>query len=181
MAFVDGENLVLRYQDMVKDGAKPKEGVIHEQDTLVWHPEVTLFSFADYVRESFYQTIVGDTNRVDAVCEKVSSARYEFREGSTDPDAGNGTLRPRIFKKESKSAKTKSVDINLTVDALRHVADQQLDVVFLLSGDGDYLPVVEEIGRSGRQVWVGAFSKGLNKRLRFACDEFVDLDSIFFQ
>jgi uncharacterized LabA/DUF88 family protein len=64
---------------------------------------------------------------------------------------------------------------------MRSANNGAFDVLFLLSGDGDYLPLIEEITRSGKQVWVAAFSKGLNSNLRFAADEFFDLDEIFFK
>lgn len=181
IGFADGENLVLRFQDMVKNGHTPLPDVVYERDTYVWHPRITNLYYADIARISYYQTVIGDTNRIDQVSEKISNTKYDYEYSPNDPNSGAGTLRPRLFKKETKSLKTKSVDINLTIDMLRHAADPQFDVLFLLSGDGDYLPLVEEISKKGKQVWLAAFSKGLNKRLRFAADEFIDLDEIFFK
>ena len=36
MVFVDGENLVMRYQDMLAKGCVPKPGVLHEEDVIAW-------------------------------------------------------------------------------------------------------------------------------------------------
>ena len=94
---------------------------------------------------------------------------------------GAGSLYTRLFKQEKRKAKTKSVDINVSVDVLRNIMNGTGDVILLLSGDGDYLPLLEEVGRHGKQVWLGAFSKDLNPNLRFAADEFINLDSIFFE
>ena len=58
---------------------------------------------------------------------------------------------------------------------------RDVDTVFLLSGDGDYLPLVKEIMRTGTQVWVGAFSDGLNPKIPSAVDRFIDLDQILFK
>jgi hypothetical protein len=36
MIFVDGENLVMRYQDSIAAGASATAKVIHVQDALLW-------------------------------------------------------------------------------------------------------------------------------------------------
>jgi uncharacterized LabA/DUF88 family protein len=87
---------------------------------------------------------------------------------------------PRVFKKESKSKKNKLVDISVTIDALRHSYHRHVDAIWLFSGDGDYLPLIKEIMRNGTQVWLGAFSDGLNPALPRAVDRFIVLDSWFF-
>lgn len=56
-----------------------------------------------------------------------------------------------------------------------------MNVLMLMSGDGDYLPLIEEVSRRGVQVWLAAFSKRLSSALRYAADEFIDLDKHFFQ
>ena len=182
LGFADGENLVHRFQDMCKDGRKPKPEVIHVKDVLVWHPEIMLSFYSDVTRVSYYQTVVGDEMKLQEVKQRICDVSYSYDySSSTENDQWRGSLFPRVFKKEGKSSKSKSVDINLTVDMMRYAASTQIDVLFLLSGDGDYLPLIEELGRHGKQVWLGAFSKGLNKNLRFAADEFIDLDALFFE
>lgn len=181
IGFADGENLVFRYQAMVAEGAIPKPNVVHHSDLLVWHPEISESYLCDIVRISYYQTVVGDAVKIDEARDLIAAVKYEYKMVAADDGTeSRGTLRPRVFKKESKATKTKSVDINLTVDMLRHAADSRIDALFLLSGDGDYLPLIEEVARMGKQVWLAAFSKGLNKQLRYAADEFLNLDDLFF-
>ena len=91
-----------------------------------------------------------------------------------------GHLLPHVFKKPSKSQKTASVDINITIDVLRHCYHKDVEAVCILTGDGDYIPLIEEAMRTGTGLFVGAFSKGLNERLRVVPDEFFDLDQMFF-
>ena len=180
IGFADGENLVFRYQDMVKKGAKPKEDVVHVPDLLAWHPDITEAYICDITRISYYQTCFGDDPRLLWAKQQIKDVRYTYSTANDSEDETGGLLIPRVFKKESKSTKTKSVDINLTVDMLRHASNPQVDILFLLSGDGDYLPLVEEVARSGKQVWVSAFSDGLNSSMKLLADEFIDLDEIFF-
>ena len=176
---IDGENLVLRFEDMVRAGAIPKPGVVYIPGVLVWHPDITHIFMCQFTRIAFYQTVVGDSKRVDEVRKVISEVRYDYQESRSV--GGRGSLHPKLFKKEKKGAKTKSVDINIAVDVLRTVMNRNGDVVLLASGDGDYLPLVEEVMRHGKQVWLCAFSKGLSTNLRFAADDFYDLDSIFFE
>ncbi len=89
-------------------------------------------------------------------------------------------LYPILFKKDRINAKAKGVDIQLTVDVLSHVYQDNVDIICFFSGDGDYLPVLEEAQHSGKQVFVAAFSNGLNPKLKQKADYFNSLDDIFF-
>ena len=182
IGFADGENLVLRYQDMIGCGKTANTSVVHIPDVLAWHPNITLENFCDTGRISYYQTIPGDDQKFDAANQAISDIGYKYKmlTGASNR-TGQGALMPRLFKKTAKNAKTKSVDINIAVDFLRQTYSDNYEILFLLSGDGDYLPLLEEAGRKGKQVWVAAFSKGLSKSIRFAADEFFDLDKHFFK
>lgn len=65
-------------------------------------------------------------------------------------------------------------DVGLTVDAIRLAPS--LDAVILVSGDGDYLPLVEYLQKSsGKQVEVVAFGETTSSRLVETADDFIDL------
>ena len=68
-------------------------------------------------------------------------------------------------------------DVGMAVDAVR-MADF-LDVVILVTGDGDFIPLVEYLkwGR-GRQVEIAAFSRSANSKLREVADEFIALEEV---
>lgn len=44
-----------------------------------------------------------------------------------------------------------------------------------------YKPLIEEIIRSGKQIYLGALSEGLNADLPNIVDKFFDLDNVFFE
>ncbi|MCI5150500.1 MAG: NYN domain-containing protein [Candidatus Electrothrix sp. MAN1_4] len=52
--------------------------------------------------------------------------------------------------------------------------------ILLLSGDGDFVPLVREVVHTSKQMYVGAFSLGLSEALRNEVDMFIDLDPLFF-
>ena len=65
-------------------------------------------------------------------------------------------------------------DVGLTVDAIRLAPS--LDAVVVVSGDGDYVPLVEYLQKSsGKQVEVVAFGETTSGKLIDAADSFLDL------
>jgi uncharacterized LabA/DUF88 family protein len=65
-------------------------------------------------------------------------------------------------------------DVGLTVDAMR--LSSSLDAVVLVSGDGDFLPLVEYLKfNQGKQVEVMAFGNTSSAKLKDAADVFIDL------
>src|SRR3989344_2342476 len=72
-------------------------------------------------------------------------------------------------------AKKADWDVGLAVDAISMAP--KIDSVILLSGDGDYVPLVEYLQNThGCQVEVVSFGKSSSARLIEACDDFIDLD-----
>ncbi len=64
-------------------------------------------------------------------------------------------------------------DVGLAVDAVR--LSPGLDVIVVVSGDGDFLPLVEYLKNIGKIVEVIAFSKSASSKLKEAADDFIDL------
>jgi uncharacterized LabA/DUF88 family protein len=55
-----------------------------------------------------------------------------------------------------------------------------VDTVYIVTGDGDYVPLMEEVLRHGKQLYVSAFSNGLSPRLHLMADQFYILDGHMF-
>ena len=71
-------------------------------------------------------------------------------------------------------AKKGDWDVGLAVDAI--TIAPRLDAVVIVSGDGDYIPLVEYLQKhSGIQVEVVSFGKSTSMKLKEAADDFVDL------
>ena len=64
-------------------------------------------------------------------------------------------------------------DVGLTVDAIKMAP--RLDSVVIISGDGDYIPLVEYLQTMGVQVEVVSFGKSTSSALIETVDDFVDL------
>lgn len=79
----------------------------------------------------------------------------------------------QIFAGGSKKA---DWDVGITIDAIKLA--NKLDVIVLVSGDGDYLPMVSYIqNNKGCLVEVMAFRQTCSSRLIEEADDFIDLSS----
>lgn len=70
-------------------------------------------------------------------------------------------------------AKKADWDVGLAVDAIKMAP--RLDAVVIVSGDGDFIPLVEYLQTIGVQVEVVSFGKSTSGKLKEVVDEFVDL------
>jgi len=65
-------------------------------------------------------------------------------------------------------------DVGLAIDAIG--LSKQLDVVVIVSGDGDFEPLVDYLKFSGLVVEVTAFKRSASSRLIEAANNFIDLE-----
>lgn len=71
-------------------------------------------------------------------------------------------------------AKKGDWDVGLAIDAIK--LSKSLDVVVLVSGDGDYLPLIEYLqNTTGCRVEVIAFLESANRKLVEAVDKFTNI------
>ena len=148
MFFIDGENLVFRFQEMVKKGREPASGVVHDPDIFVWHQRATICRQCEIVRATYYTSAVAAPEALDEIRDRIQ--KLNFDQPHTTGYGGN--LSASIFKKDKCSQKSKGVDIQLTTDLLTHSLLNHLDIAFLITGDADFVPVIEQVKRHGKQV-----------------------------
>jgi uncharacterized LabA/DUF88 family protein len=132
MVFVDGENLAIRYKNVLTNGGiEPPSHVSYEPDVFAWsqianqrnHKECAL------VRSYYYTCTKGDDNKISEFASTLKEV------GITDP---------RVFKKNS-NGRSKRVDITLATEMLLHAYKNNYDIAVLVAGDDDYVPLVQEI------------------------------------
>lgn len=67
-------------------------------------------------------------------------------------------------------------DVGLSIDALRLA--QKADVIVLITGDGDFIPLVEYLkARWGVQVEIIGFGRSTSSKLKEKADEFFNLEN----
>ena len=178
MMFVDGENLTMRAQELAKRERLLLESdpTHHLKDVFVWLPGVPALApflllqelpFRDpAIRAYYYTSIVADYPKVDDVREQLRAFEFD----------------PQVFKKIA--GKSKGVDITLTKDMLAHAFEHHYDIAMLFAGDRDYVPLIEEVKRRGKNVYVfffGGKDLGLAEEMRLVADKFFDITNVFLQ
>jgi len=86
---------------------------------------------------------------------------------------GGIELRVKDVLEFSSGVKKADWDVGMTIDAVK-LADK-VDVMILLTGDGDFVPCVEYLQAKGVLVEVVAFGPSTSSELRGACDLFFDI------
>ncbi len=179
MMFVDGENLTIRAQRLAQDkGVRLQEGPYYMPDVLIWLPEIEATTRLLYnengleelqrlgVRAYYYTSTTGDEDKIRLIREALWNMGFQ----------------PEVFKKPRKQDRTKGVDIALATGLLSNAYRDNYDAAVLVAGDGDYVPLVEEVKRLGKVVHVAFFGgkgRGLSPDLRLASDRFWELEDAF--
>ena len=168
----------MRYQAMLQEGLEPQDNITHVRDVFVWSNTIIERVVGSITRVNYYATCIGDDDRILSLSTRIQKLRYSFRDAQIE---ATGRVHPILFKKPRQAAKSNAVDINLTVDALRHGFSDSVDVIVLVTGDGDFVPLIREIMNRGKEVALHALSHGLHPQLPVLVDEFVCLDGDFFK
>ncbi|MDO9047247.1 MAG: NYN domain-containing protein [Methylobacter sp.] len=181
MVFIDGENIVARYQSMLNAGRRAVDGVQHQKDVFAWVYHAVWPGLNVVQRATLYTYVVGDEKAANDAATAIQALTFGQYALPGQHFTGRliNTLYPRVFKKQ-RNRSGKGVDIQMTVDILCNVYQNNLDTVYLISGDGDYEPIIHECQRMGKQVVVAALSDGLSPKLKLIADRFIDLDNSFF-
>ncbi len=144
-----------------------------------------------------------DTQNVYHSAKNLYHARANFGNILKDSVAGRRLIRARAYSVTTESGEEKGFfealqkigiemrtkdlqvffggakkadwDVGLAVDAI--TAAPKLDTVVLVTGDGDFVPLVEYLRtHGGCQVEVVSFGRSTSAKLKEATDDFLDLD-----
>lgn len=92
------------------------------------------------------------------------------------------TVIVKSLKSRQSGAETvfvaKGVDVALATDILVSAFRDLCDTVILISGDEDYVSVIDEVKRLGKKVEVAAFDFALSPSLKAAADKYFKLDAL---
>ncbi len=123
--------------------------------------------------ESVVKTIVSDRTLIRAIAYVIRTESGEetgFLEALVNMGIETRSKDLQIF---SDNAKKADWDVGLAIDMIGLAP--KLDVIALVSGDGDFVPALEYVKKFGCQVEVIAFGKTCSQRLQETADDFVDL------
>jgi uncharacterized LabA/DUF88 family protein len=184
MFFIDGENLVFGSENMKSSGKELLNGVIHEPGVYVWHKKIITGLNRDILRVTYYTSAVCDYPKIEQIKSRLHKIDYVSvgeRIGGGAPPRRYGNIVPKVFKRDNKRAKSHAVDINIAIDVLEYASLDIVDDIYLISGDGDYIPLIETVMRKGKRVHVMALSDGLHDQLQHCADSFKCIDDRLFK
>lgn len=177
MAFIDGENLAIRYKELIATKTPHKENS-HLEDVYIWQTGFTgiIAQSHEIIRTVYYTSAVGDEKQLDSIRDDLSKLTYSKHIASMLPNY----LQSMVFKRDKGTKRSKGVDIALTIEALMQSYNKNVDSILLMTGDGDFLPLINEIKRMGIFVYLESFSLGLNQDLKRSADYYWCLDGMAF-
>lgn len=157
--------MALKYKDH-------RVGVFFDIQNL-YHSAKHLYSARVNFKEVLKTAIAG-RKLMRAIAYVVKSETAEGEESFFDALEKSGIeLRTKDLQIFPGGAKKADWDVGLSVDAIRY--SSSVDVVVIISGDGDYVPLVDYLKAMGKQVEVIAFDRTSSAKLKEATDEFIDL------
>lgn len=142
------------------------QNIYHSAKNL-YHSKV---NFGSIVKDA-----VGERSLIRAVAYVITTEAGDekaFFEALTKMGIETKTKDLQIFGSGAKKA---DWDVGMAIDAVKLAP--KLDAVILLTGDGDFAPLVEYLQvNEGCQVEVVSFGKSTSSKLREVTDDFFDLD-----
>ena len=120
------------------------------------------------------ESSVGKRKLIRAIAYVITTEagdETQFFEALTKLGIETKTKDLQIFYGGAKKA---DWDVGLAVDAIKLAP--KLDAIILVTGDGDFVPLVMHLQNEGCQVEVMSFGKATSAKLIEASDDFIDLD-----
>lgn len=87
-------------------------------------------------------------------------------------------ITTKNYKTFSSGAKKADLDLDLCMDVVRVVDGRAVDCIVLVSGDSDFMPMLDYCSDHGVRVEVAAFDEAMSATLRQSCDLFINLSML---
>ena len=87
-------------------------------------------------------------------------------------------ITTKNYKTFSSGAKKADLDLDLCMDVVRLVDGRAVDCIVLVSGDSDFMPMLDYCSDHGVRVEVAAFDESMSATLRQSCGLFINLSML---
>lgn len=121
------------------------------------------------------ETAVGTRKLIRAIAYVIRAEAPEETKFFEALDKQGFELKMKDLQVFVGGAKKGDWDVGLAIDTISMAP--KLDVVVLVTGDGDFVPLVEFLQFLGQRVEVMAFGETASVKLKEAADDFFDLSS----
>lgn len=123
--------------------------------------------------KNILQTAVADRNLVRAFIYVIEGDKEREKDFFQAMEDMGYEVRSKPLQIFHGGAKKGDWDVGLTIDVVRSLP--LIDVVILVSGDGDYYDLLDYCRGHGRRTEVMAFNQTTSHKLIEEADEFIDL------
>ncbi len=167
-AFIDGGYLRRIAWDNKRPLYNPRkiaERVVSHKNVQAWPAGPYTANNVHLARITYYD---GRPDEPDEEEDKELTDYWSAIELLPDTALGFGSVRGRPRRQ-------KAVDTLIAVDMLVGAFTKLFSVAVLISGDSDFVPVVDEVRRLGVMVTIAAEEESLAEDLRRAADRFVPI------
>jgi len=121
------------------------------------------------------QLLVGDRQLVRAIAYTISADLKKEKDFYTALTKSGYEIKSKNLQIFPGGNKKGNWDVGMTVDAIRMAG--KLDVAIIISGDGDFVDLVEYLQHSGLFVEIASFGSSTSNLLREKSDLFIDLEN----
>jgi len=126
-------------------------------------------NFANVLKEA-----VGDRKLVRAIAYVIRASIPEEKSFFTALEKSGYEVKTKDLQIFPGGAKKGDWDVGITMDMVQTMS--KLDVLIIVSGDGDYVDAVNFLKAHGNRVEALAFGRSTSAKLKEAVDDFIDLD-----
>ena len=120
------------------------------------------------------KAVLGDRELIRAIAYVVNTESGEEQPFFEALEKSGIEIKTKDLQIFFGGAKKADWDVGMAVDAIKHA--QKVDAIILLTGDGDFIPLVEYVKSQGCQVEGASFGRSSSSRFREVLDDFIDLD-----
>ncbi|MFT4309175.1 MAG: NYN domain-containing protein [Candidatus Woesearchaeota archaeon] len=158
--FVDARNII---------SSQKNYNILNKKSVIVGYPElIDYFSKDNSFIRGYYYDSAPHKNHLTKERKKF----FAFLRN-------NGfTLRLKELDFNNNHVSQKGVDIFLTADMISLAYENAYDIALIVSGDGDYVALIDLVKSKGKKVWVLSFKSSLSDKLRDCADKVFVIDNM---
>ncbi|MBN1572047.1 MAG: NYN domain-containing protein [Deltaproteobacteria bacterium] len=150
----------------------------HGLKTFLGHARVNFEKFCNVLTEGRHLTRIYYYNA--PLPQDFDSERYREQQKFFESIRKIPYLDLKLGKIEIRGAALveKGVDVLIAIDMIKYAKNNAYDTAILVSGDGDFAPVLEFLKDYGKHIENAYFKKGRSYNLSNHSDRFIKLDNL---
>ena len=91
-------------------------------------------------------------------------------------DLMHAGIEPKYLPVSQSGKGEKGADVALAIDAMQIGLEGKLDIVVLVTGDGDFVPLMHHASSAGCKIEAATFGRSASSMLKEVVSEFIDFD-----